>query len=91
MNNQRKFNKFFYDTQQHRMLGLAYIFLTMEGIIFAVAAVLGFWFGLMSFLYIFAVAGGFAYIYFKKFDKELKDRETIWLIEKIRKYLEIEI
>lgn len=85
---ERRFNKFFYRMQHERMLGLGYLFLTKEGFIFLAIALIAGWFW-MSFYYIFAVAAGFAYIYLKKYNKQVGDRESIWLFAAVRKWLGI--
>jgi len=81
-----QFNKFFYRTQQERMLGLGYIFLTKEGFLWTVFVFIVSRF-YMSMIFLMVIVAGYGYIYLKLYNLKITDRETVWLINLWRKWL----
>lgn len=84
-----KFNKFFYDTQHKRMLNIAYILMTKEGVAWLAFVWFGFYFGFSSIFFVGLYVGVFVYIYNKKFYITVQDRENLFVFAIVRKYLGI--
>lgn len=89
MSIETKFNKFFYDTQHKRMLSIAYMFLTKEGVAWLLATVLGLCMGFNSIFFVGIYAGAFMYVYNKRFHITIQDRENLFVFVMMRKYLGI--
>ena len=86
---EQTFYRFFYDTQHKRMLNIGYLLLTKEGVAWALFVLVCFYFGLYSFFLLAFYAAIFMYLYFKKFNATLEDRENLYLYRLVRKYLGI--
>lgn len=82
-------NKFFYDTQQKRMLAIGYLLLTKDGAAWMVFVAVGLYSGFNSFFAIAFYAGVFMYLYNKRFSATIQDRENLFVPSMFRKYLGI--